>query len=157
MLLLILLQGLCYVMSNSIPTRVYAAYKTGTSDQINTMCRMCGEVTESLAHVLAGCSSLVQTKYMDRHGVALKLLFFEMLRDLKLADSRWYSRMEPKPLRVRDRFCLSNRINEPTRVTKTSKSLIDVLLTSHEGILCYKWFFTPWTGRSRLNLYSATK
>ena len=56
-----------------------------------------------------------------------------------------------------NRFCLSNRINEPTRVTKTSKSLIDVLLTSHEGILCYKWFFTPWTGRSRLNLYSATK
>ena len=54
-----------------------------------------------------------------------------MLRDLKLADSRWYSRMEPKPLRVRDRFCLSNRINEPTRVTKTSKSLIDVFLTSH--------------------------
>ena len=29
-----------------------------------------------------------------------------------------------------NRFCLSNRINEPTRVTKTSKSLIDVLLTS---------------------------
>ena len=30
-----------------------------------------------------------------------------------------------------NRFCLSNRINNPTRVTKTSKSLIDVLLTSH--------------------------
>ena len=34
-----------------------------------------------------------------------------------------------------NRFCLSNRINEPTRVTKTSKSLIDVLLTSHAE--CY--------------------
>ena len=32
-------------------------------------------------------------------------------------------------------FCLSNRINEPTRVTKTSKTLIDVLLTSHAE--CY--------------------
>ena len=30
-----------------------------------------------------------------------------------------------------NRFCLSNRIDNPTRVTKTSKSLIDVLLTSH--------------------------
>ena len=30
-----------------------------------------------------------------------------------------------------NRFCLSNRINEPTGVTKTSKSLIDVFLTSH--------------------------
>ena len=34
-----------------------------------------------------------------------------------------------------NRFCLSNRINEPTRVTKTSKILIDVLLTSHAE--CY--------------------
>ena len=34
-----------------------------------------------------------------------------------------------------NRFCLSNRINEPRRVTKTSKSLIDVLLTSHAE--CY--------------------
>ena len=34
-----------------------------------------------------------------------------------------------------NRFCLSNRIDNPTRVTKTSKSLIDVLLTSHAE--CY--------------------
>ena len=32
-------------------------------------------------------------------------------------------------------FCLSNQIDNPTRVTKTSKSLIDVLLTSHAE--CY--------------------
>ena len=30
-----------------------------------------------------------------------------------------------------NRFCLSSRIDIPTRVTKTSKSLIDVFLTSH--------------------------
>ena len=37
---------------------------------------------------------------MDRHNAALKVLFFEMLRDLKLADSvpPWYSRVEPKPI-----------------------------------------------------------
>ena len=34
-----------------------------------------------------------------------------------------------------NRFCLSNRIDNPTRVTKTSKSLIDVYLTSHAE--CY--------------------
>jgi len=61
---------------------------------------MCGKVPGSLAHVLAGCSSLAQTKYMDRHNAALKVLFFEMLRDLKLADSvpPWYLRVEPKPM-----------------------------------------------------------
>ena len=83
-----------------LPTGVYSAYKTGTSDQINIMSRMCGKVPESLAHVLAGCSSLAQTKYTDRHNAALKVLFFEMLRDIKLAHSvpPWYSRVEPKPM-----------------------------------------------------------
>ena len=37
---------------------------------------------------------------MDRHNAALKVLFFEMLRDLKLADSvpPWYSWVAPKPM-----------------------------------------------------------
>ena len=30
-----------------------------------------------------------------------------------------------------DQFCLSNLINEPTRVTQSTKSLIDVILASH--------------------------
>ena len=57
-------------------------------------------VSESLAYVLAGCSSLAQTKYMDRHNAALKVPFFEMLRDLKFADAvpPWYSQVEPKPM-----------------------------------------------------------
>ena len=34
-----------------------------------------------------------------------------------------------------NRFCLSNRIDNPTRVTNTSTSVIHVLLTSHAE--CY--------------------
>ena len=43
---------------------------------------------------------MAQTKYTGRHNAALKVLFFEMLRDLKLADSvsPWYSRVELKPM-----------------------------------------------------------
>ena len=52
-----------------------------------------------------------------------------------------------------NRFCLLNRINEPKRITKTSKSLIDVLLTSHPE--CYAT--SSWTERPLLNLYSAKK
>ena len=44
-------------------------------------------IPESLAHVLGRYSSLAQTKYMERLSASLKLLFFAMLRDLKLADS----------------------------------------------------------------------
>ena len=44
-------------------------------------------IPESLAHVLGRYLSLAQTKYMERLSAALKVLFFAMLRDLKLTDS----------------------------------------------------------------------
>ena len=64
------------------------------------MCRMCGKLPESLAHAVAACSSLAQTNYMDRHNAALNVLFFELLRDLKLANSvpLWYTRVDPKQM-----------------------------------------------------------
>ena len=56
--------GVMELCEQLLPSRVYAAYSNAsTADEINTMCRMCGKVPESLAHVLAGCSS--QTKYVD--------------------------------------------------------------------------------------------
>lgn len=59
---------------------------------------MCGKVPESIAYVLGEGSSLTQTKKMDRHNAALKVQFFEMLRDLKVVYSfpPWYSRVDPK-------------------------------------------------------------
>ena len=50
--------------------------------------------------VLAGCSALAQSKYLERHNAALKVLFFEMARDLRLIDSvpPWYSCAVPKPV-----------------------------------------------------------
>ena len=44
--------GVMELYEQLLPTRVYAAYKTGSSHQINTICRMCGKVSKSLAHVL---------------------------------------------------------------------------------------------------------
>ena len=43
--------------------------------------------------MLAGCSALAQSKYLERHIVALKILFFEVARELRLTDSvpPWYS------------------------------------------------------------------
>ena len=64
------------------------------------MCRMCGKGPECVAHVLGGCSSLAQTKYLERHNAALKVLFFEILRDLDLNETvpPWFSRIEHKPM-----------------------------------------------------------
>ena len=54
---------------------------------------MCNKAPESVAHVLSGCSALAQNKYLARHNNALKVLYFELLRDLQLVESlpAWYS------------------------------------------------------------------
>ena len=61
---------------------------------------MCGKAAETQAHVLAGCSALAQSKYMTRHNEALKVIFYELLKDLDLVTSipPWYSQNTPKPL-----------------------------------------------------------
>mgnify|MGYP006964542869 CR=1 FL=1 len=40
--------------------------------------------TETILHILSGCSTLAQSKYLDRHNAALKILFLEKCKDLKL-------------------------------------------------------------------------
>ena len=64
------------------------------------MCWLCGKAAETVAHILAGCSALGQTKYLQRHNAVLKIIVFEMLHSLDLVDSvpPWYSPSEPKPV-----------------------------------------------------------
>ena len=84
-----------------LPTKLYHKRKTekgsGTS---NVICGMCGKSPENVRHVLAGCVTLAQTKYLTRHNGALKILFFEMLKDLELISEvpSWYSKTHPKAL-----------------------------------------------------------
>ena len=82
------------------PTKVYYARKTQTNRPNDTLCRLCGKTAESIPHVLASCSALAQNKYLARHNAALKVLFWEMLRELQLSDTvpPWYSPAVPKPI-----------------------------------------------------------
>ena len=61
---------------------------------------MSGKSPESVPHVLAGCGTLAQTKYLVRHNAALKILFFEMLKDLEIISEVPPSHLktQPKPL-----------------------------------------------------------
>ena len=49
---------------------------------------------------LSGCGALAQTKYLQRHNNAFKILFFEVLRSLDLITKvePWFSQVTPKPL-----------------------------------------------------------
>ena len=82
-----------------LPTKLYTKEKTQTSTDGEVLCRLCGKVAERVAHVLAGCSSLAQTKYLYRGNAALKIPFFELLRKHGLIEEvqPWYSPVMPKP------------------------------------------------------------
>ena len=61
---------------------------------------MSGKSSESVPHVLAGCGTLAQTKYLARHNADLKILFFEMLKDLEIISEvpPWHLKTQPKQL-----------------------------------------------------------
>ena len=60
------------------PTKLYYSRKTKTREELDTTCRLCGEAQESVAHVLASCNALAQTKYLLRHNAAVTIIFFEL-------------------------------------------------------------------------------
>ena len=55
---------------------------------------------ECAAHSISGCSALAQTRYLQRHNNAFKILFFEVLRSLDLITKvePWFAQVTPKPL-----------------------------------------------------------
>ena len=82
-----------------LPTKVY--YNRKTKSQVtDEKCRSCGDSLENVQHILSGCSALAQTKYLQRHNNAFKILFFEVLRSLDLITEvePWFSQVTPKPL-----------------------------------------------------------
>ena len=91
--------GMYELYEQLLPTKLYTKEKTQTSTDGEVLCRLCGKVAESVAHVLAGCSSLAQTKYLYRHNAALKIRFFELLREhgLNEAVPPWHTPVMPKP------------------------------------------------------------
>ena len=89
--------GIEELQEQLLSTKIYRQKKTGFNITDDMMCRMCGKKPECLVHVLDGCSVLAQTKYLSRHNAALKIPFFEMLKDMELIESNppWYSPVQP--------------------------------------------------------------
>ena len=84
-----------------LPTKLYTGKKIKTTNHQDYTCHMCGKGQESVAHVLAGCSAIAQTKYLERHNSILRILFFEILTKYNLLPREeyvWYKRISPKPV-----------------------------------------------------------
>ena len=88
--------GMMELYEQMLPAKVYSYHKTGTTPANDTTCRLYGKGTESMAHVIVGCSALAQSKYLERHNAAL----IELLRHFELVDEvpPWYSKTQPKPM-----------------------------------------------------------
>ena len=65
-----------------LPTRIFYSRNTETTTTGDERCRLCGKGPESVQHILAGCSALAQTKYLERHNNVLEILFFEVLGEI---------------------------------------------------------------------------
>ena len=91
--------GMLDLYEQLTPTMVYHACKNRTHQPNDTLCRFCVKTAESIPHLLANYSALAQNKYLARHNAALKVLFWEMLRELQFSDTvpSWYSPVVPKP------------------------------------------------------------
>ena len=72
--------GMLELYEQLTPTKVYHARKTQTNHPNDTLCRLSGKTAENIPHVLATCSATAQNKCLARHTVALKVLFWEMLK-----------------------------------------------------------------------------
>ena len=94
--------GISELHEQLLPTKLFNARKTESSEKSDVRWRMCGKAHESIAHVLSTCSAMAQTKYLSRHNRVLKILFFELLKDHQLAVPPWYSVTQPKPLYQND-------------------------------------------------------
>ena len=120
------------VAPTTAPDQDIASEGFNTANDI--MCRMCGEKPECLAHVLAGCSVLARTKYVSRHNAALKIPFFEMLKDMDLIESNppWYSPVQPKPVYQNDRAEVYWDVPVYAESTVVKSNRVDVRLVDKE-------------------------
>ena len=144
-----------------LPTKIYHQKKTGFNTTDDIMCRMCGEKPESLAHVLAECSVLAQTKYLSIHNAALKIPFFEMPNDMELIESTppWYSPVQPKPVYQNDRAEAYWDVPVYTESTVVKSNRVNVRLVDKEKkeVLLVE-MTCPWIGnRGKIETEKTTK
>ena len=127
------------------PTKIYHQKKTGVNTTDDIMSRMCGEKPECLEHLLAGCSALAQTKYVSRHNAALKIPFFEMLKDMDLIESNppWYSPVQPKPVYENDK---AEAYWDVPVYAESKQNRVDVRIVDKEKEVLLMEMTCPWIG-----------
>ena len=80
------------IQDQVISTRVYQA-KIIRSRIPSVLCRFCGDQEETIQHVLAGCSILAPTCYLNRHNLVAKVLHFHLCKSFHfpVLSNSWFT------------------------------------------------------------------
>ena len=61
---------------------LYEQKKTRTGPNDEMSCGLCNKSLDTVQHVLSGCPAFAQSKYLWQDNAALKIVFFDMLKNL---------------------------------------------------------------------------
>ena len=68
----------------------------------NGKCRLCGDIDETINHIISECSKLAQKEYNVRHDWVGKVIHWEMCKKLKFENTnKWYMH-NPAPVLEND-------------------------------------------------------
>ena len=86
------------IFMQTIPTLTFQKYRS-TRIIDNVCCRICGQQTETVKHLLSNCSQFVKVDYIRRHNRALQCVIFQLLKKFGFIEKcpPWYSQVNVKP------------------------------------------------------------
>ena len=59
--------------------------------QQNSKCRLCGDIDETINHIISECSKLAQKEYKTRHNWVGKVIYWEMCKKFTFDQTnKWY-------------------------------------------------------------------
>ena len=152
-----------------VPIKVYYGESADTKLRYlvdSTICQLCKEQPETVAHILAGCPALAQNHYTARHNSGLKCLYFTLLKHYGLVNRipPWHSAIVSKPQVKNDQVRILRDVPTPTaecRVQTTShqgnRADVTVFDKRAQEILVFE-FSCPWvTNRVKKDKEKTTK
>ncbi|XP_044760829.1 uncharacterized protein LOC123318276 [Coccinella septempunctata] len=136
------------IQDQVVKTRNYSKFILKEDIQ-SDQCRLCAEKTETIDHIISGCTKLAKTRYIERHNQVAKIVYLELLKMCGMEhDDTPYYKYEPNAVRENvqfkiywDKTILTNRTvqhNRPdiTLVDRRKKKtyLIDVAVPSAHNL-----------------------
>ena len=72
------------IQDQVIPTKNYIKYVIKDPNITDDKCRRCGNLPETIDHIISGCTSLAQNEYTRRHNNVAKILHMKLLEKHKI-------------------------------------------------------------------------